>query len=88
LVINGSGDGVGYVDNLVLNDTTGERKMDWYVGNASTGTAVNLADSYQGVFNITRYDTMPLKFWFTFYFPLMGVQPSLSSLEYNVSWVV
>lgn len=83
IVMNGTGNGNALFDALYLNNTNGESKIDFLAGNDTNNTATTLTSSYQNVFNISAGETMPLKFWFNFNFPLMGTSLDLSLLDYK-----
>jgi hypothetical protein len=81
--LNGSVNGQAIFDNLILNDTDVEQKINFYVGNDTYVNAINLTSTYQPIFNISSNGAMPLKFWFDFFFPLLGTKLDLNLLEYQ-----
>jgi len=82
-IFNGTENGEMYIDNLWLNDTEGETKLVFYGGNQTYNVSTALSSSYQNIFTIPANSTMPLKFWFDFNFPMLGIDLDLSDLWYR-----
>lgn len=81
--LNGSLKGAALFDNLLLNDTDGQQRITFYGGNNTYNVSTNITTSYQTVFTIQPNETIPLKFWFDFNYPIFGINIDFSNLLYR-----
>lgn len=83
--LSGRRDGRIAVDNLRLNTSFTERKVDWLVGNSTYAEAVNLTAEFQPIMNVSKDENSSLLFWFNYFDPVSGVVPNFLNLWFNVS---